>query len=146
MFLSMPTLFVTLKTAAKLNPDSRPPYIVEMPCIPPQHMVAFLSLKIVLTPQGMKNPRFSNRGFTLLCVVLVCLHEHGPAGRYSEVFCQIVACPWKASLRKHFSYCNTAGALPSRFFPGIFICNIKESFVYLFASQINTSPLIQMSD
>ena len=31
MSLSMPTSFVTLKTAAKLNPDSRPPYVVEMP-------------------------------------------------------------------------------------------------------------------
>ena len=27
----MPTSFVTLQTAAKLNPDSRPPYVVEIP-------------------------------------------------------------------------------------------------------------------
>ena len=33
----------------------------------------------VLLLHGMKNPRFSNRGFMLLCVVLVCLHEHEPA-------------------------------------------------------------------
>ena len=56
MFLSMPTSFVTLKTAAKLNPDSRPPYVVEMHRISPQHMVVFLSLEIVLFSQGMKNP------------------------------------------------------------------------------------------
>ena len=31
VFQTMPTSFVTLKTAAKLNPDSRPPYVVEMP-------------------------------------------------------------------------------------------------------------------
>ena len=31
--------------------------------ISPQHMVVFLSLEIVLLSQGMKNPRFSNRGF-----------------------------------------------------------------------------------
>ena len=34
------------------------------------------------TSLGMKNPRFSNRGFTLLYVVLVCLREHGPADRH----------------------------------------------------------------
>ena len=46
----------------------------------PQHMVVFLTLEIVSLPQGVKNPRFSNRGFTLLCVVLVCLHELRMAG------------------------------------------------------------------
>ena len=51
--------------------------------ISPQHMVVFLSLEIVLLSQGMKNPRFSNRGFTLLYVVLVCLREHGPADLYN---------------------------------------------------------------
>ncbi len=46
----------------------------------PQHMVVFLTLEIVSLPQGVKNPRFPNRGFTLLCVVLVCLHELRMAG------------------------------------------------------------------
>ena len=37
----------------------------------------FYALEKVLLPQGMKNPRFSDRGFICLCVVLVCLHQHG---------------------------------------------------------------------
>ena len=46
----------------------------------PQHIVVFLTLEIVSLPQGVKNPRFPNRGFTLLCVVLACLHELRMAG------------------------------------------------------------------
>jgi hypothetical protein len=58
--------------------------------ISPQHMVVFLSLEIVLLSQGMKNPRFSNRGFTLLYVVLVCLREHEQENRCLQGFSSLV--------------------------------------------------------
>ena len=61
-------------------------------------MVVFLSLEIVLLSQGMKNPRFLNRGFTLLYVVLVCLREHGPTEPYNMVSSSIVQTWYKPPL------------------------------------------------
>ena len=82
MISSMPSSFQTLKTATKPNLENQPPYAAVFVLAKPQYMVVFLSFKIVLSPQGMNNPRFSDRGFTLLYVVLVCLREHGPADRH----------------------------------------------------------------
>lgn len=42
--------------------------------------------------EGMKNPRFSDRGFMLLCVVRVCLHEYGPVKQHTGVFSMIRPC------------------------------------------------------
>ena len=74
MFSSILSSLPMLKTAAKPNFENQPPYVAVFNLSKPQHMVVFLSLEIVPPPQGMKNPRFSDRGFKLLCVVLVCLH------------------------------------------------------------------------
>ena len=93
MFLSMPTSFVTPKTAAKPSLENQPPYAAVSVSTKPLHMVVFLSLEIVLLSQGVKNPRFLNRGFTLLYVVFVCLREHGPADPDSEVFLYFVVYP-----------------------------------------------------
>jgi len=71
MFLSMPTSFSPLKTAAKPDFENKPPYAAVSTPTKPQHMVVFLSPKIVLPPQGMKNPRFWDRGGSYKSVVLV---------------------------------------------------------------------------
>ena len=81
MFSSMPTSLRALKTAAKPNLENQPPYAAVSMTTKTQYMVVSFSFKIILPPQGMKNPRFSNRGFTLLYVVLVCLREHGQLRR-----------------------------------------------------------------
>jgi len=62
MFLSMPTLFSALKSATKPKLENQPPYDAVSVSTKPLHMVVFLTLEIVLLPQGMKNPRFWNRG------------------------------------------------------------------------------------
>ena len=58
MFSSMPTSFSALKTAAKPNIENQPPYAAVSTLMKPQHMVAFLSLEIILFPQNMKKPGF----------------------------------------------------------------------------------------
>ena len=62
MFSSVPSSFPPLKTATKPNLKNQPPYAAVSTPTKPLHMVVFSSLKVVLPPQGMKNPRFLDRG------------------------------------------------------------------------------------
>jgi hypothetical protein len=63
----------------------------------------------VLLLHGMKNPRFSNRGFMLLCVVLVCLHEHEPAGPCNTVFSSAVQTYCKPPPMDNFDHYTMTG-------------------------------------
>ena len=59
----MPTSFSGPKTATKPNPENQPPYAAVSARTKPQHMVVFSNFELASLPQGMKNPRFSDRGW-----------------------------------------------------------------------------------
>ena len=65
----MPTSFSALKTATKPNLENYPPYAAVSTLMKPQHMVAFLSLEIVLFPQDMKKPGLRTGAKANLCGV-----------------------------------------------------------------------------
>ena len=51
-------------------------YVAELQSHKPQHIVVFLTIEIVLPPQDIKQPGFRAGNPAVLCMVLVCLHQH----------------------------------------------------------------------